>query len=462
MRVFKKTKWDVLNAVIAGIILFGTISVSGDEVDTIISIDPSSQNVSAEDTFDVNVSCVPGQAVKAFEFKLSFNPSLLQANSVTEGDIFDGYTTFFNPGTIDNSTGTIVDVYSLIIGPGNVSNVGTFVTISFTAKDASGTSTLDIYDVGVTDETGYLSIDVSDGAVTVQGTGGGSPPGGSPGGGGDMPPAGGDNDGNNAPETPMAPFGPAFVEMGVEYVYTSSTVDVDGDQIRFRFDWDDGNYSDWSGYVASNISVSMSHSWDSISTFGVKVIAQDENGSNSSWSLPLNVTVSQADFGGEPPVADFEMPSNVSVNQTIVFDASGSFDEDGVIVSYYWDFGDGENGSSMIADHVYKNPGQYNVTLVVTDNNGNTYSKSIIVTVASEAEEDEQGIIPFDLGIVIFGCTIAILVCLVAVFNRSIRLFLSAHRVHLVSHVGIFDKSNRIKKIDAKIEKIKKMNNKIT
>jgi len=38
----------------------------------------------------------------------------------------------------------------------------------------------------------------------------------------------------------------------------------------------------------------------------------------------------------------------------------------------------------------------------------------------------------------------------------------AAHGVHLVSHVGIFDKSNRIKKIDAKIEKIKKMNNKIT
>jgi len=204
----------------------------------------------------------------------------------------------------------------------------------------------------------------------------------------------------------------------------------------------------------------MSHFWASVSTFEVRVMAQDENGLNSSWSLPLNVTVSQADLGGEPPVADFDVPSNLSVNQTIVFDASGSFDEDGVIVSYYWDFGDGENGSSMIADHVYKNPGQYSVTLVVIDNNGNTYSKSIIVTVASEAEEDEQGIIPFDLGIVIFGCTIAILVCLAVVFRGNIRLFLSAHGVHLVSHVGIFDKSNRIKKIDVKIKKLKKSSNK--
>jgi len=38
----------------------------------------------------------------------------------------------------------------------------------------------------------------------------------------------------------------------------------------------------------------------------------------------------------------------------------------------------------------------------------------------------------------------------------------AAHGVHLVSYAGIFDKSNRIKKIDAKIEKIKKSSRKIT
>jgi len=48
--------------------------------------------------FNVNVSCVPGQAIKSFEFKLSFNAMFLQVNSVIEGDIFDGYTTFFNNG----------------------------------------------------------------------------------------------------------------------------------------------------------------------------------------------------------------------------------------------------------------------------------------------------------------------------------------------------------------------------
>ncbi|UCD13722.1 MAG: PKD domain-containing protein, partial [Thermoplasmatales archaeon] len=244
---------------------------------------------------------------------------------------------------------------------------------------------------------------------------------------------------------------------------TSSTVDVDGDQVRFRFDWGDGDLSNWSEFVASNTSVSMSHSWDSISKFEVRVIAQDENGLNSSWSPPLNVTVMQLDLGGEPPVADIDVPSELLVNQTIVFDASGSFDEDGVIVSYLWDFGDGENGSGITSPHVYRKPGEYTVTLVVTDNNGNTISKSVIVTVASGVEESEekQGLILFYLGVVIFGCAMVIIVGL-AVFFRTKKSNLSAHRVHRSSRVGIFDTKNKIKKIDAKIEKIKKMNKKIT
>ncbi len=423
-------------------ILLGTISAVADEGDTTVSVDPSSQNVSAGDTFNVNVSCIPGQPVKAFEFRLSFDSSLFQANLVTEGDIFDGYSTFFNYGTIDNNAGTIVDVYNLIIGLGNVSDPGTFVTISFTAKETSDTSSFDIDYVGVTDEAGYIFIDVSDGII--------------------FSPIIPSSEEGNPPDAPAKPYGPTFVEIGVEYAYTSSAVDVDGDQIRYRFDWGDGNYSDWSEFVASNTSVSMSHSWTFISTFEVRAIAQDENGLNSSWSLPINVMALQFDFEGEPPVADFSVPSNASTNQTIVFDASGSFDEDGVIISYLWDFGDGENGSGITPSHVYENPGKYIVTLVVMDNNGNTHSKSIIVTVASEFEEKQsgkdQGALPFDLGNILIGFAMVMLASLAVFFRDDIKSFVSSHAryIHMFSHWKIWDTSNRINRIDAKIEKIEK------
>ncbi|UCD13704.1 MAG: PKD domain-containing protein, partial [Thermoplasmatales archaeon] len=262
---------------------------------------------------------------------------------------------------------------------------------------------------------------------------------------------------NNTPETPVKPSGSTFVEIGVEYVYTSSTVDVDGDQIRFRFDWGDGDLSNWSEFVVSNTSVSMPHAWTSISNYEVRVMAQDENGLNSSWSLPLNVSVSQFDFEGEPPVANFVLPSKISTNETIFFDGSASFDEDGVIISYFWDFGDGENGSGISLSHVYKNPGKYTVTLVVTDNNGNTYSKSTIITVVSEVEEEEQkGLLPFNLGTLLIGSALILLFCLTVIFRNNIKSFVSAHYTTLFPHWKIMDTRTRIEKVDAKIEELKK------
>ena len=79
----------------------------------------------------------------------------------------------------------------------------------------------------------------------------------------------------------------------------------------------------------------MSYYWSAISIYSVHVIAQDDDGLNSSWSPALNVTVSQTDIG-IPPVAAINVSSNISVDDSIVFDASDSYDLDGVIVSYYY------------------------------------------------------------------------------------------------------------------------------
>lgn len=48
-------------------------------------------------------------------------------------------------------------------------------------------------------------------------------------------------------------------------------------------------------------------------------------------------------------------------------DASASFDPDGQIVEYRWDFGDGSTGEGETVSHVYDASGEYTVTLSVTD-----------------------------------------------------------------------------------------------
>jgi parallel beta-helix repeat protein len=79
-----------------------------------------------------------------------------------------------------------------------------------------------------------------------------------------------------------------------------------------------------------------------------------------------------------PPKADF----TYSVEEkNVSFDASKSYDYDGTLVSYEWDFGDGDTGSGLLADHTYAEDGDYDVTLEVTDDDGKTDSttKSVLV-----------------------------------------------------------------------------------
>jgi PKD repeat protein len=57
--------------------------------------------------------------------------------------------------------------------------------------------------------------------------------------------------------------------------------------------------------------------------------------------------------------------------QLVSFDAGASVD-DGTIVSYDWDFGDGTTDSGVVVDHTFASNGDYVVTLTVTDDESRT------------------------------------------------------------------------------------------
>jgi PKD repeat protein len=61
------------------------------------------------------------------------------------------------------------------------------------------------------------------------------------------------------------------------------------------------------------------------------------------------------------------------------FDASASSSPNGAIVSYEWDFGDGETGTGVVVTHTYEEKGIYEVTLIVTDSTGETGARSLAV-----------------------------------------------------------------------------------
>ncbi len=85
----------------------------------------------------------------------------------------------------------------------------------------------------------------------------------------------------------------------------------------------------------------------------------------------------------EYPNVVFTVNSPLITGVEVSFDASSSYDPDGYIVEYIWDFGDGRTltTSKAVVTHVYEEPGEYTVTLTVVDNDGlkASVSKSIEV-----------------------------------------------------------------------------------
>jgi PKD repeat protein len=80
-----------------------------------------------------------------------------------------------------------------------------------------------------------------------------------------------------------------------------------------------------------------------------------------------------------PPEAEAGPDKSSDLNVLIPFTGIGSYDPDGTIVSYDWDWGDMTHISGAPASHAYSAKGTYTVTLKVTDDDGITDTDTCIV-----------------------------------------------------------------------------------
>jgi len=237
---------------------------------TIVSVSPSNQYVAPGEEFTVNISVTSEQPIKGVELRLAFNASLIQATAVTEGSVFEGLTTFFNPGTIDNTTGNIQRVYDLIVGPGNVTTPGTFIIISCTAGLHTGTSYLDLFNVGAANETTYLPLTMQNSSVTI---------------------------GPNPEIPPTAPIitGPSSGKIGQSYSYTFNSTDPDGKNVSYYIDWGDAT-SEWLGPFPSGVETMINHTWTHTDQYQLLAQAKDTNNQESNWSEPFTTHITSRIF----------------------------------------------------------------------------------------------------------------------------------------------------------------------
>lgn len=156
---------------ISNIIFKDDTNEKDDRANTIVRIEPENITVDPGDSFNISIYCIPDQPMKSYELSIEYDASLIHANLVTQGDIFEGYGSFFNSGTINNTLGEITSIYELILGVGNVSDPGYLIHINFTAQQINGTTPINLINIGVTNETAYLPLTINNGSVQI-----GSPP----------------------------------------------------------------------------------------------------------------------------------------------------------------------------------------------------------------------------------------------------------------------------------------------
>jgi chitodextrinase len=108
------------------------------------------------------------------------------------------------------------------------------------------------------------------------------------------------------------------------------------------------------------------------------VSAYDATGNESPKSIESCITL-----GNESPIADLTGPDSSPTNVAVAFDATGSRDVDGTIVSYKFDFGDGDSvtQATPVATHTYTSAATHAVWLTVTDDWGATGSTTHDITI---------------------------------------------------------------------------------
>lgn len=157
-------------------------------------------------------------------------------------------------------------------------------------------------------------------------------------------------------------FGPLLVNFT-----GSNSFDSDGFITSYSWDFGDGS---------SSIEADPSHSFINSGAYTVSLTVQDNDGFSSSTSLTVEVL-------NNPPTAIVSVSQSTGTAPLLTsFDASSSYDDDGSITNYSWNFGDGRSATGISVNHSYESEGSYNAVLTVTDNEGAQDTASIVIDVA--------------------------------------------------------------------------------
>ncbi|MFA5772702.1 MAG: PKD domain-containing protein [Thermoplasmata archaeon] len=317
---------------------------------------------------------------------IKFNrPPVVTTTPVTKATVGSKYAYSVDATDPDDDTLS----FSLIESPASMSIDGDTGAIDWTPI---------LEDIGIND----ITIDVSDGAssvqqffkVTVANKSGGN--------------------GNNPPT--ISSFAPSdttiYIAINEKVECIVNATDLDSaDTLSFEWYLNDTRASTGANnyeYIAST---------DSADWYIVKCIISDGSANISKeWELHIQKPDTPVNTSAPPTPVISGVPNKISASEGIEFSAINSFDADGMIERYEWNFGDGTNGSGETVKHVYEKPGTYTVTLIVVDNNNETNRTSFTVSVIRGATGGDTNIYVYAAGI---GAVCAVAGAIIFLYFKS-------------------------------------------
>jgi len=138
--------------------------------------------------------------------------------------------------------------------------------------------------------------------------------------------------------------------------------DTDGDITMYEWDWESNGIFD-----ETHTNPNATNAWLEAGSYHITLRVRDDDNLTNTITRTINI------LSNQHPVARFSWnPRNATINTTINFDASESYDPKGnQITTYEWDWNNNgvyeETHSSHSATHSFSDPGNYSVTLRVTN-----------------------------------------------------------------------------------------------
>jgi len=169
----------------------------------------------------------------------------------------------------------------------------------------------------------------------------------------------------NIPPIANFTYEPTEITTGELIYFNSTSYDPDGTITNWTWDFGDGNTA-YDEYTT--------HTYTDNGIYTANLTVMDNGSATASIEKTVNV-------GNQPPIADFTFtPESPSTTETVYFNDT-TYDPDGIIITWWWQFGDGYYSSLQNPIHKCIIEGDYIINLTVTDDDGSVDSVEKPITV---------------------------------------------------------------------------------